>query len=330
MTTHKQETRKERKRRQLFDLFSKNLSYIKRYPGIRVEPDEEDTYFCPICLSLFTREEGLSNKPEYCLTLEDVPPASLGGKPLILTCKACNSWAGAELDSELGKKLNLEKFVKGSLNSSLNTRLFLDEKTHLAAKIRHHGETGLFLEYDNEAKRSDRKNVTKFEEQLTSKSLGKFKLRFTGFRLRRPEVALLRIAYLFAFSRFGYGFLANLNLEPIRDQIRKPDENILPPSEIFVDYPKEAVGVNIITAPKELQSFLVVFDLTISDNTSRHGVVLPGPTEPGLNIYQWMLKNPGGKENRFRLKCSPIPQGDYLSHPDQALALNNFWSRYAQ
>jgi hypothetical protein len=59
-----------------------------------------DRYRCPLCLKDFKREDAKSGD---ALTLEDVPPANMGGKPLVLTCRRCNSSAGAALDSHAGK-----------------------------------------------------------------------------------------------------------------------------------------------------------------------------------------------------------------------------------
>jgi hypothetical protein len=47
-------------------------------------------YACPICLRI--------SPSDATLTVEDVPPKSVGGRPLILTCKSCNDAAGATLD----------------------------------------------------------------------------------------------------------------------------------------------------------------------------------------------------------------------------------------
>ena len=33
------------------------------------------------------------------LSVEDVPPRHSGGRPLVLTCKACNSTAGHSIDA---------------------------------------------------------------------------------------------------------------------------------------------------------------------------------------------------------------------------------------
>jgi HNH endonuclease len=50
-------------------------------------------YLCPLCLEWFTDLDDLS--------LEHAPPASVGGRHMAVTCRACNSTAGATVDAAL-------------------------------------------------------------------------------------------------------------------------------------------------------------------------------------------------------------------------------------
>ena len=50
---------------------------------------------CPICLSAFTRNRTSAGRT---VTLEHVPPKSLGGQARCLTCKRCNAAAGHAID----------------------------------------------------------------------------------------------------------------------------------------------------------------------------------------------------------------------------------------
>ena len=45
-------------------------------------PASADCYACPCCLGLYYREA----VARRVLTLEDVPPKALGGRPMLLTC----------------------------------------------------------------------------------------------------------------------------------------------------------------------------------------------------------------------------------------------------
>ena len=103
---------KERKLK-LFKLFSQNLEWVKQHPSISFHPDFTNGYICPLCFDVFF-EKDLQQTVANPLTIEDIPPSSLGGKPLMLTCKSCNSRSGHQLDVHL-------------LNSLLetNSQLFL-------------------------------------------------------------------------------------------------------------------------------------------------------------------------------------------------------------
>lgn len=57
-------------------------------------PDSE-FYACPLCLVAYGRDAFEAGM----FTVEHVPPHSVGGDPLLLTCERCNSTAGTAMDS---------------------------------------------------------------------------------------------------------------------------------------------------------------------------------------------------------------------------------------
>ena len=60
----------------------------------------EDLYICPICGNCHDAQ-ALDRR---ALLLEHVPPRALGGKPLTLTCKECNTRKLSYADSQLVKR----------------------------------------------------------------------------------------------------------------------------------------------------------------------------------------------------------------------------------
>jgi hypothetical protein len=70
----------QEKKRDWFDLGAK--AYSQACPGICAAP----TYVCPICRKPFTVEALDDGR----LSKEHVPPQSVGGHELLLTCKECN------------------------------------------------------------------------------------------------------------------------------------------------------------------------------------------------------------------------------------------------
>jgi hypothetical protein len=318
------------RRQQLFELFSQNLSNVKKHPRIQVQPDFDEGYICPICFKLFDRE-ALSTEYDDHLTLEDVPPKSLGGRVVALTCKICNNWAGAQLESHLSGKLRADAFLAGVPDIEMDARFRPDPSVDLTATIRLMPDRGIGICYDPD--RSSPGDIDKLHELEKAGDISSINVQvLLGYKANRPEVALLRIAYLLAFARFGYGFLMNNYLVRVRHQIQNPAEKMLSDWGILrAEFPDSVVGISVIYEPKDLQCFLVVFDLDTDVGRSRYGVVLPGPTQPGFSIYDRMaeLKRAESKvpiEHKIRV----IPEEDYLQDPRLAFASHHYWNDFRE
>ena len=74
---------------------------------------DSSIYYCPICQLGYYEVSAITGEE---LTLEDVPPKSIGGKPILLTCRKCNSSAGDKIDAaiaNINKLADFEKIVRG-------------------------------------------------------------------------------------------------------------------------------------------------------------------------------------------------------------------------
>jgi hypothetical protein len=160
------------------------------------------------------------------------------------------------------------------------------------------------------------------------------KLKFNvNINKKRSEIALLRIAYLLAFSKLGNGFLINGGLYKIREQLLNPDKEIIP--RVFwikYEFPKEIEGVNIITLPKELQCYLVVFYLTTPSITRQFAIALPGPSKSGLKVYDFINQRlcQGDGSSALDLSIEHIPNIDYLRKKEYTFVGNEFWDEYTK
>ncbi|WP_312793018.1 hypothetical protein [Sphingobacterium sp.] len=67
-----------KKKERIFEIFSRNLEWVKEHKDVGFEPDFSNGYICPICFDPFFRAD-LDSKVPNPLTLEDIPPVSLGG-----------------------------------------------------------------------------------------------------------------------------------------------------------------------------------------------------------------------------------------------------------
>lgn len=152
----------KKKKLAIFKLFSQNLEWIKEYPSISFKPDFTDGYICPLCFDVFF-EKDLDNIHPNPLTFEDIPPKSLGGKPLALTCKKCNSKSGHELDIHLLNNL-LQTDAKMFLpNSKAETTFELyGNKVNGVIEI---DETGA-LKLDLQSQRSNPKQSEQFMKDM--------------------------------------------------------------------------------------------------------------------------------------------------------------------
>jgi len=334
------------KKQKIFDLFSQNLEWVKEHPDVNFVPDFSNGYICPLCFDPFFAKD-LINTASNPLTLEDVPPVSMGGKSLTLTCKSCNSKSGHELDVHLLNfllKEDSKSFLPGSSSRAsfeiegkkVNGSFTMDKNgtaiLSIEPKISNPIDSKFFLDKMSWKMPRTYNPLFNSDESLTEWSSPTFTLDFTrNSNKRRAEVALLRIAYLMAYANLGNGFLINGGLYRVREQILNPDKNVLG-NVFWINYhfPKALEGINIISQPKELQSFLVVFNLKTKSISRQFAVVLPGPSKPSIDVYkyieEYLCVGDGSKSVNFMVEH--IRQLDYLKTKEYAYASHMFWQEY--
>ncbi len=279
----------------LFNRYARNLTDVKNalHPRLRIEPDADDIFICPLCFDKYFTREAL--EWDDVLTLEHVPPKSVGGHVQTLTCQACNNKSGgSKLDSQLALKLSYEDIVSGRSEEPLNAIATLNDQIRLPVEVYREDNGNLFITPPAKIRSKSKPQVDAFTESFMS-GPKKIDFQFKLFSSTRANWAILRSAYLWAFSLFGYGFLINANLQAIRGQINYPTEQVLPtPGIIREDFPNEMLGTNIISSPEEARSYLVVFDIFSRNKTkTRYGVFLPSPNRPGLSLYMWLNEHQG-------------------------------------
>lgn len=278
------------RKEKIFNLFAQNLKWFLEEPSLSLKDSEsgkeiKPEYICPICFKDFYKND-LNNNSDNPLTLEDVPPKKLGGKVKTLTCKSCNNTAGHNLDIKLKNWLNNKETINFFPNSSSSARYIIDgHNINGTFSVDYNGKVII----DLDTNRSDPKHVKEFNKRINPHGETKFTFQPIQKKTeeREAEIALLRIAYLEAFSLCGYGFMLNGYLGVIRDQIKNPKSKILP-KVLWLNYEfeDEQNGLNIIREPKELRCFLVVFDITTESKKYKCAIAIPGPSAPGLEIYE--------------------------------------------
>lgn len=183
---------------------------------------EHDCYCCPIC-SYFYLPEALEMD---VLTLEHAPPQKLGGKPLALTCKKCNSVAGYSVDSAVVQRQKLVDFTEAVMGQKQN---FKGRAAFLIG-----GET-LNINFEkNEGTLSikpvreinDPKKLKAYEEYMNHLyRSGKFdgmEFKITPsarYHIKYSKIGDLKTAFIISFAFFGYRYALHERLSIVREQI---------------------------------------------------------------------------------------------------------------
>jgi hypothetical protein len=333
-------------REKIFKLYSANLNEIKSHPSISFNPDFENGYICPLCFDVFFEKDLLIDSKNP-LTLEDVPPKSLGGNPKILTCKECNSKSGHELDNHLLKRLNeidARSFTPNSNyrttfsrnGNKINGKIEVDDsgklKLHFESKISNPREVRDFMS-DVFPPRNYLNPIFNLKEVPNKSKSKTFNIRLPEQSdERRAEIAILRVGYLLAFSILGNALLINGGLYKVREQILNPDKPILP-HRFWINYefPEENLGLNIISSPKELRCYLIVFNLITKSKKRQYSIALPGPSSPGIDVYKNIesLLFQGGKGYQ-NCQLEHISDLAFVRESENAWGAHILWQKYCE
>ena len=91
-------------------------------------------YACPLCL-------GISSSLAT-FTFEDVPPRSVGGRPLVLTCRDCNSSSGHTCDWHWANFWTVEGFATGDMREAVDVQFTYED---LRSVVELSNENGAFI-----------------------------------------------------------------------------------------------------------------------------------------------------------------------------------------
>lgn len=290
-------------RKKLFDKFSNQLHLLKENGLINIDLKFDKTYICPICLDQFQEKDIISSSTNF-LTEEDAPPAKLGGKRIVLTCKDCNSTAGYQIDNHLVNRIrenDENSFYKGTKQY----RNIEFEGQNITAEITSNGDGTLRVFH--KSKNNNPSLLDKFVYGIKNKTVGPLlNLEPKDYQVNseRVNLALLKTSYIITFSKFGYIFLLDDFFNPIRNQIR--DMNVGYESHIFLSKQLEINNsgsyyvmnsgaksiFNVFTLSTEysqtvISSFIPMPNLTpeqIFENLTKTGYSVNEPGKVGVNL----------------------------------------------
>jgi len=210
------------RRMMLFDQFTKQRGHEEMTRG--------EIFFCPLCRTPFGREAlALAN---LRLTLAHIIPDALGGTWTTLACdERNNDKGGRELEADLSASMRVSDWVKGT--GSLEVRM--GDGRVRATATRFPDENRLHFEITTPMASPSVQELHRCGSAIVQNPAAAQPMNFTlpWFRAGRCWAAVCQSAYLLMFLYYGYDFARSPTYGPLRQQILRPDEQIVT-GNIFV------------------------------------------------------------------------------------------------
>jgi hypothetical protein len=303
----------ERTRLELFDRFSANWKLTRPLYNFGkddgfLSKEYNEAVMCPLCTRIFKRS-ALAQDSQLPLTLEHCPPNELGGKPKILLCKACNSETGHNLDVKLMDYLNVMPFNKGEAGAVVT----LKKTKLLAGRESVGGRSSLKRTSESvwsfELLANDNYRKTQLQKILSGQQ---FQVEYEPHKtptLHIVHTALLKIAYLLTFAKFGHVFILHHNYDQLRRQILFPQLSLLP-SKGVATKTSLPVGFYLIKQPIYARGLFVVFEMLFNKRVEKYGVIINHPNRVDLEFYSTLRLH---ESKIFGLEQEAFRDLDYLT-----------------
>jgi len=177
-------------------------------------------YVCPLCDSGFVRK---AVETGY-LTAEHVPPKSLGGRELLLTCRPCNNAAGVQVDSHARSRENVFGAISGDLDKHLKVSLKHGGRT-IRGRLRHSAGAWDLRVVE---RANDPADVAAFRS-AGLKAGSPLNVTFDGDRYSElgAKMSWFRSGYLALFAAYGYRFSFDPAIEIVKRQLRSPETRVI-------------------------------------------------------------------------------------------------------
>jgi hypothetical protein len=210
---------------------SKKILFQQGVAAASVTFGLEGTYVCPLC----QRHFDIVALGRGQLTAEHVPPASRGGKRVILTCRMCNNAAGHGVDAEAARRDEAAQFEEvmrygkpgkagrltltwGNQPLTIDASVGDDGVTELKVVGNANDPARIKAAHEFMAALSAEGKTDGYTMQGTS---------FVRFHPRKARISDLRAAYLACCAKLGYRYALHPALDLVRAQIADPDKEIL-------------------------------------------------------------------------------------------------------
>lgn len=260
-------------------------------------------YFCPICELGYDEGSAISGE----LTLEDVPPKSIGGKPILLTCRPCNSCTGYTIDSAMTNRnelLDFAKIVRGQIKGTVpSIKLSLGElqiTTCISTQNTFDIKPVIKANAPNTIE-----NYKKYVRDIPNRASNDFQFELSKsvkYNEHFAKLSYLKSAFLLMFAWLGYRYAFDPRLNIVRNQILNPKNDIIG-TKFWIEHTKDNIPSNKIMFSKDpLPMFLISFN----------GFCIILPTLEFKDDTYRSLSNHWGKGSKVNIQAQIV-----TSWPDQ-------------
>lgn len=252
-----------------------------------------DAFICPICLNIINKED-IDN-----ITLEHVPPKSVGGNPLLVTCSHCNNTLGSEVDNCLCNELLIYHLIRHPENTTFKATYTLNGvqiKGRMKLDLKAERPTFKFTIDAN-----DRVKYPTFTKELINNWDGcdlQVVSEITGTKRNEEysNISVLKSAYLMAFAKMGYMYILQDSLDNVRAQIQNRNKKILSNAYLVgrgIEIMPEVQNGVYYGFVNDTRCVLVIMTLRLKKkDASSHRVVvaLPHPDDKDDFLYKKLSK----------------------------------------
>ena len=273
-------SKKRSKRDAIIEACSKQIETVPFVTSDGVEFHMADAYICPLCQHVYAIAHD-------ALTLEHVPPESVGGKPILVTCRACNNTQGTDLDVYLMNELEIDGYYMldygATFSKSDGFKFMISPDNNNPLQ---------FEEFIKEARNTQEGYQIKLKANITNRKRN----------VDLANIALLKSAYLMTFQKLGYMYVLNPCTNKVREQILNPKQKIISSPYVIADengIPKVMPQGVYYAKLDAIVCIVVVMDLQLPKSEQKHrkAVVLPNPQDFQCNIYSVLSKHLGESLN---------------------------------
>jgi len=185
-------------------------------------PELKGHFMCPVCLTAIPLHE------KKRITQAHIFPKAAKGKLITFLCKKCNSDLGTRQDKWFGEYLKLINHKAPSIFATdIKDGFFFIDGIKINGRWEERKQGGLefIMHIDRNPPNIIELMKKKFDNRPPTIKI-EFSLPILKKR-RLVEVGLLTAGYLMWFRALGYSWVLQKYLDPVREQIKRPEEDIL-------------------------------------------------------------------------------------------------------